>query len=287
LGAAALAALAAAGGGCASPPPEETPTPESERALAEARALEADGRSEGALQAYEAVLGVQPGLTAARIRAADLARRVGDDERAARHARRALERPGADPAELCTVVRALAAADPKRAGKALQPLIAAEPDRADAQLAAAEIALARNDRSAAASHLRRALGAAPGPAELLDVGRAFSRAGFHPDALECVRRALDEGDRSPEARYTLGWALERAERYDECAREYSALIEDHPDYLPAYRNLGALMARDGELPRAVRLWERGLQAHPGDEGLRANIDQALEALGLTREEMVE
>ena len=61
-------------------------------------------------------------------------------------------------------------------------------------------------------------------------------------------------------------------------------LEDHPDHLPTYFNMGALMARDGELSRAVTLWERGLRYHPGNAGLQANIDQALDALGLRREE---
>jgi tetratricopeptide (TPR) repeat protein len=151
------------------------------------------------------------------------------------------------------------------------------PERADTQLAAAGIALARDDRSTAVSHLRRAL----------EIGRAFSQAGFHPDAVESVRAALAAGGPSPEARYALAWTLEQAGRYDECVREYFALLEDHPDHLPAYRNLGALMARDGELPRAIELWERGLRHHPDDAGLRANVDEALDALGLRRSEAAE
>jgi tetratricopeptide (TPR) repeat protein len=173
-----------------------------------------------------------------------------------------------------------AAAAARRAGAS--PELAAE--RADVHLAAAEAALARDDRSAAVSHLRRGLAAGPLPDELLGIARAFSRAGFHSDAVESARAAIAAGGPTPEARYTLAWTLEQAERYDECVREYFALIGDHPEYLAPYRNLGALMARDGELSRAIELWERGLRHHPDDPGLRANVDEALEALGLQRGE---
>lgn len=271
---------------CDAPAPggAAVPTPESERLIAAAREHESAGRLPEALAAYEAALAGQPQLAAACVRAADLARRTGEAEAAARHARRALAGRPSDPAVICTLARALAPVDAARAQAALRPLLETVPDRADVRLAAGEAALAGGDPAAALPHLRAALAAGPDPAELLDIGRAFSRAGFHADAVAAVRRALEAGDRSPDARYTLGWTLERAERYEECVREYGALIEDHPEYLPAYRNLGALMARDGELPRAIRLWERGLRYHPDDPGLRANIDAAMDALGLTRED---
>ena len=83
----------------------------------------------------------------------------------------------------------------------------------------------------------------------------------------------------PDARYTLAWVLEQAERFPESVQEYELLIRDHPEYLPPYRNLGALMARDGEVERAIRLWEEGLRHHPDDPGLRTNVEAARGALG--------
>jgi tetratricopeptide (TPR) repeat protein len=270
---------------CSSPGGDpETATPESERRLADVAALDSKGRTGDALLLCEEILAAQPGLVTARVRAADLARRAGDVRGAADHARRALAHPPEDPADLAALARALASTDPRRAQTVLAPLLESSPGRTDVELAAAEVALARNDRSGALGHLRRAAATEPAPAQKLDLARGFSRAGFHDDAVEVARGAIAAGDASAEARYTLAWTLEQAERYDECVHEYFALLEDHPDHLAAYLNLGALMARDGELERAVALWERGLRHDPGNESLRANVDQALEALGLSRKE---
>jgi hypothetical protein len=40
------------------------------------------------------------------------------------------------------------------------------------------------------------------------------------------------------------------------------------------------MARDGEVERAIGLWESGLQYAPDDPGLKSNIETARAALGL-------
>jgi len=262
----------------------DIPTPESERLLGEAAAADSAGHAAEALALCETVLRAQPDLTAARVRAADLSRRTGDPEAAVLHARRALKHPPESPADLAALARALAPDDPDRARSLLAPWLDADTTRADVQLAAADVALSGSDPSTAMRHLRRALAAGPSPSQKLEIARGFARAGFPSDAVETVREAIASGDDSPETRYTLGWTLERAERYDECVHEYFSLLEDHPDYLPAYLNLGALMARDGELERAVALWERGLAHHPGNEDLQANIDQALDALGVMRKE---
>lgn len=277
-----LLLLAAAACERSGPRVPAVPSPENDERIEQARALERDGRPQDALRRYEEALKVQPDLGDARIRAADLARRTGADDAAARHARRALGMHPSDPGKLAVLARALAPTDAKRAADALAPALADAPDRADVQVAAAEVALAGGDRSGALGHLRAALAADPDATTLLDIGRAFSRAGFHSDAVAAVRKAIETGGRTPEARYALGWVLEQAERYQECVSEYTSLIADHPDYLPPYRNLGALMARDGELARAIDLWERGLKLHPDDAGLRANIDEAMDALGVQR-----
>ncbi|MGQ0722306.1 MAG: tetratricopeptide repeat protein [Candidatus Eiseniibacteriota bacterium] len=184
------------------------------------------------------------------------------------------------PEEALRAARELTGRSPRQAAKVLAPLLAQSPVAPEVRVAAGDIALESDDPAAAVAHFREAARTSADPALLLEAGRGMARAGFPDDGIAVVRRVLDGGDPGPEARYTLAWILEKAERYPECVREYSGLLADHPDYVPAYRNLGALMARDGELPRAIRLWRRGLEHAPGDAGLEANIREATEALEL-------
>jgi tetratricopeptide (TPR) repeat protein len=248
--------------------------------LHEAREHDRAGRPDDARRAYDEALRGEPRLVSARMRAADLARRSGDLAAAARHAEELLERVPEHRGARIVLARVLARRDARRASTILEPLVLASPHDPDALIAAAEVALARGEPAVARQHYDRALASgADAPEALLDIGRGLSRLGLHREAIKTVLRALDRGDRPPLARYTLAYVLERGERFQESVHEYRQLIRDHPDYLPPYRNLGALMARDGELEQAIRLWEEALSRHPGDAGLRANIDAAREALG--------
>jgi tetratricopeptide (TPR) repeat protein len=264
-------------------PPEACPDHPAELALLldTARALDRAGRLDEARRAWERAIETEPSLVAARARAAELAARAGDPEATISHATALLERVPDHPEARVLLARALAEAGDDRAVEILEPVLATRPDHSRALALAGELALRRGDLEAAGRQLRHALAAAgDDPVALLDAGRGLSRAGRHAEAVAAVTRALERGDRSAEARYTLARVLEGAERYPEAVQEYSMLLRDHPDHLPAYRNLGALMARDGEVERAIELWERGLERFPDDPGLAANVKAAREALGL-------
>jgi len=180
------------------------------------------------------------------------------------------------------LARLLAAApDPDGAEALVREVLRASPRHAGALAARAEVEILRGNAPAAARDLRSALAAAGTRSDdLVAIAAELSRAGLHAEAVATARRALETGDRSPPARFTLAIALAGAERYAESVDEYARLIREHPEYLPPYRNLGTLMARDGELERAIRLWEQGLQFHPDDAGLKANVEEARRALGL-------
>jgi tetratricopeptide (TPR) repeat protein len=185
-----------------------------------------------------------------------------------------------DPERTLREAKRLASSSPGRARKVLAPLLASSPAVPEVRLVAGEIALQSDDPAAAMAHFREAAGGSQDAAILLEAARGMARAGFHDEGIAVTRRVLGGEDPGPEPRYTLAWILEKAERYPECAREYDALLAEHPGYVPAYRNLGALMARDGELARAIRLWQRGLEHAPGDSSLAANIRAATAAAEL-------
>jgi tetratricopeptide (TPR) repeat protein len=247
----------------------------------EAQEFEGRGDLPAARDAYVRVATDEPRWIEATVRAADLSRRLGDRAAAARFAGAALEKVPEHPEARVLLARLLAAeGDVDSAADLLEPVLAAEPRHAAARAARAELSLLAGDPQGAVEDLRVALATARGTEDYVAVGAGLSRVGLHVDALRAVRVALERGDRSPSTRYTLAFVLERAERYPEAADEYARLIHDHPGYLPPYRNLGALMARDGEVERAIGLWESGLQYAPDDPGLKSNIETARAALGL-------
>ncbi len=232
-------------------------------------------------QSFAWLAEAEPRWIDAGVQAADLARRAGDRRSAARHAGAVLERVPEHPQARVLLARLVTAeGDHEAAAALLDPVLSAEPMHPGARAARARVALAAGDPEGAVHDLRAALAHAREPDDLASVGAGLSRLGLHAEALTSIRHAMERGDRCPSTRYTLAFALERAERYPEAADEYARLLRDHPDYLPPYRNLGALMARDGEVERAIGLWERGLTVAPEDPGLLANIEAARAALGL-------
>lgn len=251
-------------------------------ALVRARELDRAGDLESARQAYAEACRVEPRLVGARMRLAAIDRALGHPREAAEDARDVLAAVPNHPEAEVLLARLLAAErNPDQAADLVRDVLRVAPGHAGALAARAEIETLRGNPTAAVRDLRVALAAVGSRSdELVAIAGELSRVGLHPEAVTTARRALETGDRSPPARFALAFALSGAERYAESVDEYAALITDHPEYLPPYRNLGALMARDGELERAIRLWESGLRIHPDDPGLRANVEEARRALGL-------
>jgi tetratricopeptide (TPR) repeat protein len=275
------------GSGCQDGPgnraPLPDPSPETLQWIADAHQAEAEDRVDDALGLYQRVLVAQPHLVEVRVRVAEIARRRGNREEAVRHASQAVAAAPHDVEARIVLARSLAPDKPAQAERVLAPLRDASPPGPIYRIALGEVAVASGDATAAMADFRSATAATEDPLVLLDAARGMSRAGFAPEGLALVDRVLAAGP-TPDARYTRAWILEYAERYQESVEEYASILQDHPSYVPAYRNLGALMARDGEVPRAIRLWEQGLGFAPDDAGLKANVVEALKALGLELQE---
>ncbi len=258
------------------------PPAEAMVALNRGRDLQRAGDPAAAADAFATARIAEPRLVEALAREADLCRRLGRTQDAVDRAQEVLALVPEHPDARVLLARLLAAQrDAKAARKWLTPVLDASPSHAGALAARAELALLAGDSPAAVRDLRAALANVDlEPGTLVDIGTGLSKVGLHADAVRTVRRAVNGGDRSPPTRYTLGFVLQKSERFQESVSEYTMLIREHPAYLPPYRNLGMLMAKDGEIERAILLWERGLEHHPDDAGLLANVKTAREALGL-------
>jgi tetratricopeptide (TPR) repeat protein len=268
------------GGAEESAPPDASLPAEVIGHLASARAHDLASRVSAAREGYAAAVAAEPRLIGARARGAELARRAGEIQASVDEATALLARVPEHPEARVLVSRVLIAQKDERALPLLAGVLAAAPHHPSALTVRADLSLQGGDGEAALRDLRLALAAAGENQDaLIEVALGLSRAGMHADAVRTAQVAVGR-DRNPRARYTLAFVMEKAERYPESVHEYSALIGEHPEYLPPYRNLGALMARDGELQRAIDLWERGLELHPEDPSLRANLEAARAAVGL-------
>jgi predicted Zn-dependent protease len=60
-------------------------------------------------------------------------------------------------------------------------------------------------------------------------------------------------------------------RFGEADRICRDLLDDYPDYVPAYGLRGSIAASIGDLPRGVRMLEEAVAARPANLGLRCAL----------------
>ena len=85
-----------------------------------------------------------------------------------------------------------------------------------------------------------------------------------PQAAEAaVKDALTINPNHAEARTLLGWIdSEIHGDFDSAIKEYSKVVELHPDLPEAYNNLGVAQKRKGELEQAAKSFNRALEQRP-------------------------
>jgi Flp pilus assembly protein TadD len=146
-----------------------------------------------------------------------------------------------------------------------------EPTRVSAALRgdfeAANEALAAGDLDRAIALLEPlSTGPAVPTAVSINLGLAYARKGDLAKAETALTNALARSPRHPVAGNELALVLRRSGRFDEARRRLEAVLEAHPDFLPARKNLGIvcdLYLADRDC--AVAQYERYHAAVPGDE----------------------
>jgi Flp pilus assembly protein TadD len=97
--------------------------------------------------------------------------------------------------------------------------------------------------------------------------------------LASLRAMLEKNPKDAFAAYGLAMELARTPAtVDEALRVFRTLLEATPDYLPAYFQLGSLLARGGDTDEARAVYVAGIalaarlgDSHTGEE-LRAALD---------------
>lgn len=95
------------------------------------------------------------------------------------------------------------------------------------------------------------------------------------------------GDQSPLVQGKLGYALLRAERYDEAASELAKPIGDYPDHVVLHVYLGEALLRLGKYEEARVELEEALTLNPFDPDVHGNLATVYERLGMADKAAVE
>jgi tetratricopeptide (TPR) repeat protein len=185
---------------------------------------------------------------------AELHRRAGENEAAARERERERQLPDLTP--LPDPVYAALAAEGvssywfRRRGRAY---------------------LDAGDYEDAVRELERAVEAVPRPEIHDDLGLALQGLGRYAEAAERHRAALELRPDHPASLVRLGTALDGAGRLDEAIAAAARALELRPGLLPASLNLGTWLARAGRRAEAAAAFRRGLEHAPDDPRLAARL----------------
>lgn len=98
--------------------------------------------------------------------------------------------------------------------------------------------------------------------------------------IDTLRRLLEADPDDPFPRYALGLEhLSRGE-LEPAGEMLEEVLQRHPDYLPAYYQLGKVYEERGDFERARKTWERGVELaiRQGDEHTREELQGALDTL---------
>jgi DNA-binding NtrC family response regulator/tetratricopeptide (TPR) repeat protein len=234
-------------------------------------------------QRWEACLEAMPGVDVNRLlRAANLALRVGDVDRALSFARAAAVAEGSNAAfeVMLTLGRATAArGDLTTAAIALGKAMERAPDaalRARAEVEIAEVRYAQGDLEGAHRHATDALAAAGDAAtQLLSrnmIGKLHLAAARWGDAEQhfaadaCEAACAGDAVAELRARLNRAIALLSSGRRDEARSMLETVLEDGVArgelraIAAAYSNLAAIATFCHEYPEALRLWEQAIDA---------------------------
>jgi tetratricopeptide (TPR) repeat protein len=151
---------------------------------------------------------------------------------------------------------------------------------AEDNLATALIAQGRIEE--AMPHLQRARSLRPDDAlATLNIATYEQMRGNYQTALEDYARVMQftkEPSFLENARVNSGYAHYSLKQYDNAKRDFEAGVKQQPWNSPAYRGLGLVAQRAGDIARAVTNYERSVELQPSPVGYLL-LAQALELSG--------
>jgi tetratricopeptide (TPR) repeat protein len=101
---------------------------------------------------------------------------------------------------------------------------------------------------------------------------ALAAAGNLAAAIPVYRDALALDPRRARARAALGVALVQTGQLAAAVPELTRAIDEGIDDPPVFNAAGFALVQTGRTAEAIRLLRDGLGRHPGDEGMRRNLE---------------
>ena len=104
----------------------------------------------------------------------------------------------------------------------------------------------------------------------------------NPERVQALRELRTRDPRDPFPAYALAMELSKGpETQEESVGVFRELCSASPDYVPAWLQLGLLLARRGDVAAAREALERGIDAagRTGDAHAAGEMRGALDALG--------
>ena len=106
-------------------------------------------------------------------------------------------------------------------------------------------------------------------------GLLYQEQGNAPQALELFDRAVTEAPERPDFRLSLAQSLTAAGNLTAAEAQYRHLLIQQPDSILLHNHLGILLARRGDLPAALTLWENALRLDPNRPTTLTNLAYTL------------
>lgn len=109
-------------------------------------------------------------------------------------------------------------------------------------------------------------------------GRLLAQLGNTLEAKKCFERVIQIDPGDPDAWYNLGRALYISSNYHAALKCFKEALEIDQRHAEAWNFRGACLLELGNVEESIQAFEKALELDPGNEGYKANRDQALKSL---------
>jgi len=248
-------------------------------------ALEAAGRTDAAIQAWERALAARPDLALARRRLGAALAKSGDFARSEEVLLSAAELAPDDSRvrkELGILYARMG--KPGAALQALEQARRLDPDLPENHNNLGKLLLEGGRAEEAAAAFREAIRLQPDLAAAhANLGNLLAAQGDLSAAERSWKRAIAHDPDAAEARFNYAAVLTQREAWGEAKRQLEAAVKAQPDLAPAQTLLGNLLEIEGRVELAIERYRLAIQADPRFSDARWSLAAALLDQGRTQE----
>jgi len=158
--------------------------------------------------------------------------------------------------------------------------LAEQPTFAEARYLLAQLLFTRGESASALKELEQAHRDAPHHAEIArELAVRYEEAGRWADAYAIWRRLVSAFQNNPEWRWHSATCAEKLNLWHEAQADYTELTIVHPQFAPAWVNLGRVHLAQGDYEGALSCFTRAIELNPEDANAFFNAGDVLYQLG--------